>query len=91
MENHSLYEYKNKNVFIRTVTHHYTGKIIKVTEKDIILKDASWIADDGRFHKFLNDPVKEVCECEPYHNDVVLMIGAILDVTEIDELLRGVK
>jgi hypothetical protein len=44
-----------KNYFIRTVTHHYTGKLIKVTPKELVLKDAAWIADDGRFMNALKD------------------------------------
>ena len=36
-----------KNYFIRTVTHHLVGRLIKVTSKELVLEEASWIADDG--------------------------------------------
>ena len=38
-----------KSFFIRTVTYHLVGKVEKIVGKFIILKDASWIADSGRF------------------------------------------
>jgi len=88
---HSLYKFEGKKIFIRTVTHHYTGKVIDVTKSDLTLKNAAWIADDGKFNEFLKDPVEKVNEVEPYNNNVTIMIGAILDVTEIDELPTEVK
>lgn len=36
-------------VFIRTATHHYTGRLVAVDETFLHLDDAAWIADDGRF------------------------------------------
>ena len=36
------------NYFIRTVTHHHTGKLVQVTSQELVLVDAAWIADDGR-------------------------------------------
>lgn len=68
-----------KNYFIRTVTHHYTGKLIKVTAKELLLEDAAWIADDGRFMNALKDGILN--EIEPYQDDVVIGRGAILDAT----------
>jgi hypothetical protein len=88
---HSLYKYKDKNVFIRSVTHHYTGKVIDVTQMDLTLTKACWIADDGRFNAFLKDPKKNVKESEPYVDDVTIMIGAIIDMTPIKNLVEGQK
>lgn len=68
-----------KNYFIRTVTHHYTGKLVKVTSKELVLEDAAWIADDGRFMNCLKDGA--INEVEPYQDDVVIGRGAILDAT----------
>lgn len=36
-------------VFIRTVTHHLTGRITAINGAWLTLADAAWIADDGRF------------------------------------------
>ena len=35
--------------FFRTVTYHLVGKIVKRVGKFLELKDASWVADSGRF------------------------------------------
>lgn len=68
-----------KNYFIRTVTHHYTGKLEKVTSKELILSDAAWIADDGRFMNAIKDGTLK--EIEPFQDDVVIGRGAVLDAT----------
>lgn len=48
-------------VFIRTVTFHLVGEIAKREDDWIELKDASWVADSGRFHVALSDgTLKEV-------------------------------
>lgn len=36
-------------VFIRTVTSYYTGEVIEVSADEIVLVNAAWIADTGRF------------------------------------------
>jgi hypothetical protein len=38
-----------KNYFLRTVTHHLTGRLVEVGQQELVLEDAAWIADDGRF------------------------------------------
>ncbi len=38
-----------KNYLIRTVTMIDTGRLVKVTEHELVLEDAAWIADTGRF------------------------------------------
>jgi hypothetical protein len=68
-----------KNYFIRTVTHHYTGRLVKVTSKELILEDAAWIADDGRFMNALKEG--KLNEVEPFQDDVVIGRGAIIDAT----------
>jgi hypothetical protein len=69
-----------KNYFIRTVTHHYTGKLVRVTAQELVLEDAAWIADDGRFSKALEDG--ELNEVEPFPaGDVIIGRGAVLDAS----------
>ena len=79
-----------KSVLIRTVTHHYTGRVIEVTGLTLTISDAAWLADSGRFNEFLKDPDK-ANEVEPYQNDVIINLYSILDVTEIPKLLGSVK
>src|SRR3990172_4845408 len=71
-----------QNVFIRTVTHHYTGRLIEERAGVIILANAAWIADDGRFSNAMNRG--ELSEVEPYYQDQMVRInkGAILDLSE---------
>lgn len=68
--------------FIRTVTHHYTGRLVKVTSKELVIEDAAWIADDGRFADFLK--TGEANEVEPYPDGVQVIIGrgVILDAVK---------
>ena len=69
-----------KCYFIRSVTHHYTGRCTKVNSQWMELEDAAWIADDGRFNEFLKTGNAD--EVEPYVNPVRIPQGCILDVTE---------
>jgi hypothetical protein len=79
-----------KAYFIRSVTHHYTGKCVKCTKEWVELEDAAWIADDGRFNEFLK--TGNANEVEPYVNSVRIPIGCILDATEWQHALpRSVK
>ena len=38
-----------KKWFFRTVTYHLVGKVEKRMGNFLVLKDASWVADSGRF------------------------------------------
>ena len=40
-----------KAYLIRTVTFYYTGKLSRITSKELILEDAAWIPDTGRFNE----------------------------------------
>lgn len=42
-----------QKLFIRTVTYHMTGKVVKRMGAFIQLEDAAWIADSGRFSNAL--------------------------------------
>lgn len=83
-------KYLGKNVFIRTVTHHYTGNVTDVSALSLTLKDAAWIADDGRFNESLKDPDK-FNEVEPFFNPVTVNLYSVCDITEIPKLITRVK
>ena len=82
-----------KNYFIRTVKHHYTGKLKKVSGKELVLTGGvAWIAEDGRFNEVMKS--NEFSEVEPYPDDVDVIIGrgAILDASIMKgKLPREVK
>ena len=69
--------------FIRTVTHYFTGRLIWVGEKELVIEDACWIADTGRFNEFLKDKNK-VNESEPFPEGSLVVIGrgSIIDLVE---------
>ena len=49
--------------YIRTVTYHATGKVKKIIGKFLVLEDAAWIADSGRFREAIMNGV--LSEVEP--------------------------
>ena len=80
-----------KPYLIRTVTMIDTGILVAVNEHEIILKDAAWIADTGRFHKAIKDQ-SQFSEVEPYPDGLVLIgRGAIVDAVQIAVAVRDVK
>ena len=79
------------NYFIRTVTHHYTGKLTAVYPGELVLLDAAWIADDGRFMQAVAKG--EFNEVEPFPDgaEVVIGRGSILDAMVIPFQLPRVQ
>lgn len=79
-----------KKYLVRTVTMIQLGILKWVGPKEIVLENASWVADTGRFNNALKNG--EVKENEPFVNDVIIGRGAICDMTEWSrELLPEVK
>ena len=52
-----------QKLFIRTVSYHLVGKVIKRIGSIFELEDASWVADSGRFMNAIKDGTLE--EVEP--------------------------
>lgn len=65
---------------IRTVTMYYTGRIVSVHPNEIVLEDAAWIADTGRYHKALE--TGELSEVEPIKGPAIIGRGALVDAVE---------
>ena len=74
-----------KLYLIRTVTMHYTGRVIAVTDTDVVLEDAAWIADTGRFADSLAPG--SVSEVEPYPGRVAVCRGVMVDFAEWNHAL----
>ena len=66
-----------KNYFVRTVTYHHVGRLASVTDTDIVLEDASWVASSGRWNAALT--TGELDEVEPHNGPVIISRGAIVD------------
>jgi hypothetical protein len=70
-----------ENVLIRGVTLYYVGHVVRVTEHEVVLSDASWVASTGRFNNALLSG--KLDEVEPFpHGGVVIGRGAIMDVSK---------
>jgi len=79
-----------KIYLIRTVTMIDTGRLVGVTPQELILEDASWIADTGRFA----DAVAKVefKEVEPFPDGKVIVgRGGLIDAVQIKKVSRSQK
>lgn len=79
-----------ENYLIRTVTFTLTGKIKSKTNAFLVLQDADWIADTGRFSTSLENQ-DNFSEIEPFKNDAIVSKGSIVDATKIVKLIRKIK
>jgi hypothetical protein len=69
-----------KNYLIRTITMIDIGRVTKIVGNFIVLDDASWIADTGRFNECLKNPTTFV-EIEPFTYPLILNTNSIVDAT----------
>ncbi len=75
---------------IRTVTMIDTGRVVEVNEHEIVLEDAAWIADTGRYADALK--TASFNEVEPFPDGkVIIGRGAIIDAVQINALPREQK
>ena len=63
---------------IRTVTMYYTGRLEAVYSGELVLSDAAWIADTGRWSMALS--TGKLSEVEPYPGECIVSRAAIVDV-----------
>lgn len=71
---------EGEKYLIRCVTHYQVGRLVGMTEeKELVLEDASWVPDTGRFHNALRDGVNALNEVEPFPGQVLVGRGAIVD------------
>ena len=75
---------------IRTVTMAWTGRVIRIVGGFLVLEDAAWIADTGRYNEASTaDALNEV---EPRDGEVIVGLGAIVDAVQWTSALpRAVK
>ena len=75
---------------IRTVTMTDTGRLVAVTEQELVLEDAAWIADTGRFSDALKKA--EFGEVEPFPDGrVIVGRGSVIDAVKISIAPRSQK
>jgi hypothetical protein len=79
-----------KNYLIRTVTMIDTGKLVAVTQQELVLEDAAWIPDTGRFADAVAKA--EFGEVEPFPaGRVIIGRGAIVDAVQIKQTPKSQK
>lgn len=66
-----------KAYLIRTVTHYYSGRISKINSSELLLSEAAWIVDTGRYSDSLK--TGSLGEVEPSPSDLIVSRGAIID------------
>ena len=60
-----------KNYFIRTVTMIQIGKLVEVGPQELVLENACWVADTGRFTQALSEAVLSEVEMFPKGHVIV--------------------
>ena len=79
-----------KNYLIRTVTMITTGKVVAVTGQEIVLTDAAWIADTGRFADALR--TGSFAEVEPFlDGEVIVGRAAVIDACQVQFSLPRIQ
>lgn len=63
--------------FIRTVTYFATGKVKAIVGNFLVLEDAAWIADTGRFREAIMKGILN--EVEPVEVDMFVNVSSITD------------
>ena len=80
-ENTTGYPFEvGQSYFIRTATYHCTGRVKAIQSHFLILEDAAWIADSGRFNEAINDG--KLSEVEPVNVEMGVNIDSIIDYFE---------
>lgn len=63
--------------FIRTVTYFATGRVKDIVGQFLVLEEAAWIADTGRFSDAMAKGVMD--EVEPVEGEMFINTNAITD------------
>lgn len=80
-----------KIYLIRTVTMINVGRLVDVTAQELVLEDAAWIADTGRFSEMMAGEI-EPNEVEPFPDGrVIIGRGALIDAAEYGKTHRVKK
>ena len=72
-----------ENYFIRTVTHHYTGKLAEVHASELVLEQAAWIPDDGRFAQAVDKGTFNEVEPFPADSRAIINRASLVDAVKI--------
>ncbi len=79
----------NKVYAFRTVTMIYTGRLKAISTQELLVDECAWIPETERWMDFAATGAHK--EAEPYTKPVVIMRGALLDVTELPKTITKQK
>lgn len=80
-----------ENYLVRTVTQILTGQLVAVYPAELVLVDAAWIADTGRYADAIESASFSEVEPYPTGRRVIVSRGAVIDATTITALPREQK
>lgn len=66
-----------QSYLIRTVTMTWTGRVVSSSPQELVLEDAAWIADTGRYSTATT--VDALAEVEPRDGQVIIGRGSVVD------------
>ncbi len=70
---------KGEQYFVQTATHYYVGTLADVNDMALLLTDAAWVADTGRFNEFMSG--SKPYELEPCGQvPVLISLGAVIAI-----------
>lgn len=71
-----------KSYHIETVTKYFTGILLMVTEQELLIGEASWVCETGRFNEYISGSNPN--ENEPFTRDTPVIIGrgSLIDAVE---------
>ena len=75
----------NKVYFIRTVTYHLTGRVNWVGNMELVVTEAAWIADSGRFSDALKNEEFDEVEPFPVGSEVIIGRQSVIDAVQLSK------
>lgn len=73
-----------ESYLIRTVTMIYTGRLIKSSDKELVIIEACWIPDTGRWMSACENGTFDEVEPYPKEAEVIINREAVLDLFKIN-------
>jgi hypothetical protein len=68
-----------KTYFLRTVTYHFTGRLVAVFAQELLFEDCAWIPEDGRFADAVATGNFHEVEPFPKGSRVIIGRGTVTD------------
>ena len=69
---------------IRTITMIYTGRLIKSSDKELVLTECAWIPDTGRWQQACENGNFGEVEPYPKYAEVIINREAVLDLFKVN-------